>query len=47
MCSASNRQTDALLRGEGTGGNVSVTEIVVPSHTAGPPLHADDFDGAF
>jgi quercetin dioxygenase-like cupin family protein len=26
---------------------VSVTEIVVPPHTAGPPLHTHDFDEAF
>jgi quercetin dioxygenase-like cupin family protein len=26
---------------------VSVTEIVVPPHSAGPPLHAHDFDEAF
>ena len=26
---------------------MSVTEIVVPPHTAGPPLHTHDFDEAF
>jgi quercetin dioxygenase-like cupin family protein len=26
---------------------VSVTEIVVPPHTAGPPLHTHDFDETF
>ena len=26
---------------------VSVTDIVVPPHTAGPPLHIHDFDEAF
>ena len=36
-----------LLRGEETGGHVSVTEIVVPPHSAGPPLHRHDFDEAF
>ena len=36
-----------LLRGEHTGGHVSVTEIVVPPHSAGPPLHTHDFDEAF
>ena len=36
-----------LLRGEQTGGRVSVTEIVVAPHNAGPPLHTHDFDEAF
>ena len=40
-------RTDVLLRGEETGGHVSVTEIVVPPHSAGPPLHTHDFDEAF
>jgi quercetin dioxygenase-like cupin family protein len=39
-------RTNVLLRGEQTGGHVSVTEIVVPAHTAGPPLHTHDFDEA-
>ena len=39
--------TDVLLHGEETGGHVSVTEIVVPPHSAGPPLHTHDFDEAF
>ena len=39
--------TDVLLRSEETGGHVSVTEIVVPPHTAGPPLHTHDFDEVF
>ena len=26
---------------------MSVTEIVVPPHNAGPPLHTHDFDEAF
>jgi quercetin dioxygenase-like cupin family protein len=43
----SNLHTDVLLHGEETGGQVSVTEIVVPPHTAGPPLHTHDFDEAF
>jgi quercetin dioxygenase-like cupin family protein len=38
---------NVLLRGEETGGHVSVTEIVVPPHSAGPPLHTHDFDEAF
>ena len=40
-------ETNVLLRGEDAGGNVSVTEITVPPHTAGPPLHTHDFDEAF
>jgi quercetin dioxygenase-like cupin family protein len=40
-------RTNVLLRSEETGGHVSVTEIVVPPHTAGPPLHTHDFDEAF
>jgi quercetin dioxygenase-like cupin family protein len=39
--------THVLLRGEKTDGRVSVTDIVVPPHTAGPPLHTHDFDEAF
>ena len=42
-----NPRTDVLLNGEETGGQVSVTEIVVPPHSAGPPLHTHDFDEAF
>lgn len=38
--------TNVLLRGEDTGGQVSVTEIAVPPH-GGPPLHTHDFDEAF
>jgi quercetin dioxygenase-like cupin family protein len=40
-------RTNVLLRSEETGGQVSVTEIEVPPHTAGPPLHTHDFDEAF
>jgi quercetin dioxygenase-like cupin family protein len=40
-------RTNVLLRSEEAGGHVSVTEIVVPPHTAGPPLHTHDFDEAF
>jgi quercetin dioxygenase-like cupin family protein len=47
MSSVSSLQTDVLLRGEETGGHLSVTEIVVPPHTAGPPLHMHNFDEAF
>jgi quercetin dioxygenase-like cupin family protein len=42
-----NPITSVLLRSEQTGGHVSVTEIVVPPHSAGPPLHTHDFDEAF
>jgi quercetin dioxygenase-like cupin family protein len=40
-------RTDVLLHGEQTDGRLSVTEIEVPPHTAGPPLHTHDFDEAF
>ena len=42
-----NPRPNVLLRGEETGGHLSVTEIVVPPQTAGPPLHTHDFDEAF
>src|SRR3954451_6431901 len=44
---APNLTTNVLLRSEETGGHLSVTEIVVPPHSAGPPLHTHDFDEAF
>lgn len=47
MPSVPNLRTDVLLRSEETGGHVSVTEIVVPPHSPGPPLHTHDFDEAF
>jgi quercetin dioxygenase-like cupin family protein len=47
MPSVTSLHTDVLLHGEETGGHVSVTEIVVPPHSAGPPLHTHDFDEAF
>jgi quercetin dioxygenase-like cupin family protein len=47
MPSGPNVRTNVLLRSEETGGHVSVTEIVVPPHSAGPPLHTHDFDEAF
>jgi quercetin dioxygenase-like cupin family protein len=47
MASVPNLTTNVLLRSEETGGHVSVTEIVVPPHSAGPPLHTHDFDEAF
>ena len=47
MPSGPNLTTNVLLRSEETGGQVSMTEIAVPPHTAGPPLHTHDFDEAF
>jgi quercetin dioxygenase-like cupin family protein len=47
MPSAPNPRTNILLRSEETGGHMSVTEIVVAPHNAGPPLHTHDFDEAF
>jgi quercetin dioxygenase-like cupin family protein len=44
MTSEPSLTTDVLLRSEETGGHVSVTEIVVGPHNAGPPLHRHDFD---
>jgi len=46
MPSLPNLTTNVLLRSEETDGHVSVTEIVVPPHSAGPPLHTHDFDEA-
>ena len=40
-------RTNVLLHGEQAGGQMSVTEVEVPPHTAGPPLHTHDFDEAF
>ncbi|MGY1703111.1 cupin domain-containing protein [Geodermatophilus sp. SYSU D00697] len=36
-----------LLRGEDSGGHVSVVENVVPARSAGPPLHRHHFDETF
>src|ERR671911_3239783 len=47
MPSVPSLRTNVLLRGEETGGHLSVTEIEVPAHSAGPPLHTHDFDEAF
>jgi quercetin dioxygenase-like cupin family protein len=47
MPSAANLITNVLLRSEQAGGHLSVTEIEVPPHTPGPPLHTHDFDEAF
>jgi quercetin dioxygenase-like cupin family protein len=46
MPSGPNLTTSVLLRSEQTDGHVSVTEIVVPPHSAGPPRHTHDFDEA-
>jgi quercetin dioxygenase-like cupin family protein len=45
--SAMQPKTNVLLHGEQTGGHVSVTEVALAPHTAGPPLHTHDFDEAF
>jgi quercetin dioxygenase-like cupin family protein len=47
VSAVSKLRTNVLLRSEETGGHVSVTEIEVPPHSAGPPLHTHDFDEAF
>jgi quercetin dioxygenase-like cupin family protein len=40
-------RTKILLHGGQTGGTVSLTEVTLPPHTTGPPLHTHDFDEAF
>jgi len=47
MSSVQSVRPDVVLRSEETGGHMSVTEIEVPAHSAGPPLHTHDFDEAF
>ena len=47
MGSLPNLTTNVLLRNEETDGHVSMTELLVPPHSAGPPLHTHDFDEAF
>jgi quercetin dioxygenase-like cupin family protein len=47
MASVPNLHTDVLLRSEQSGGHVSMTELVIPAHNPGPPLHTHDFDEAF
>ena len=47
MPTTANLTTNVLLRSEQTGGQLSLTEIAVPPHSAGPPLHTHDFDEAF
>ena len=42
-----NLRSNVLLRSEETGGHVSVIEIMLPPHSAGPPLHTHDFDEVF
>jgi len=39
--------TNVMLRSEETGGHVSITDIELPPHTAGPPLHTHDFDEVY
>ena len=47
MPTVQSLRTHVLLRSEETGGHISVTEIVVPPHSPGPPLHTHGFDEAF
>ena len=47
MSSVPHLRTNVLLRSEETAGHLSVTEIEVPPHSAGPPLHTHDFDETF
>ena len=47
MTSVPDLRTNILLRSEQSGGHLSMVEIVVPARSAGPPLHAHDFDEAF
>jgi quercetin dioxygenase-like cupin family protein len=47
MASVPNLHTDVLLRSEQSGGHVSMTELLIPAHNPGPPLHTHDFDEAF
>lgn len=47
MASAPNVRANVLLHGGDTGGHMSLTEIMVPPRSAGPPLHKHDFDEAF
>lgn len=47
MASVPSLGINVLLRGEQSGGHLSIVEIVVPAHSAGPPLHMHDFDEAF
>ena len=47
MASVSDLHTNVLLRGEQSGGHVSLMENVVAARSAGPPLHKHDFDEAF
>jgi quercetin dioxygenase-like cupin family protein len=46
MPSTPKPTANVLLRGEETGGELSVTEIAVPPNS-GPPLHTHAFDEAF
>jgi quercetin dioxygenase-like cupin family protein len=42
-----NLTTHVMLRSEQTGGQVSITDIELPAHTVGPPLHTHDFDEVY
>jgi quercetin dioxygenase-like cupin family protein len=39
--------SEVLLRGEETGGVISLVERTLPARSAGPPLHRHDFDETF
>ena len=45
--SATDIRTHVLLRSEGTDGEVSIIENVLPAGMKGPHLHTHDFDEAF
>jgi hypothetical protein len=47
MPPTANPRTTVLLRSEVTDTHLSVTDIVVPPHSVGPPLHTHDFDETF
>ena len=47
MSTDSRPAGEVLLHGEETGSAFSVTEIVVPPRSPGPPLHRHDFAEAF
>jgi quercetin dioxygenase-like cupin family protein len=47
MAPVPNLRTSVLVRGEDSGGHVSLVENLIPAASAGPPLHTHDFDEAF
>src|SRR4051812_46032115 len=47
MPSVPTPRPTALRRREEPGGQMPETEMVVPPHSPGPPLHTHDFDEAF